>query len=93
MVYVEVYEPELKGGLVPRVGLLFDIVDRKTNKSAYSSNTILINDFIQPGNPLVPFGFKLPVEQLQAGDYRVDIKARDDEGNVSTMRSADFSIQ
>jgi hypothetical protein len=93
VVYVEVYEPELKGDHVPRVGLLFDIVDRKTNKSAYSSNTILINDFIQPGNPLIPFGFKLPVEQLQAGEYRVEIKARDGEGNVSTVRSADFSIQ
>ena len=93
MVYVEVYEPALKGENVPRVGLLFDIVDRKTSKAAYSSNTILINDFIQPGNPLIPFGFKLPIEQLQAGDYRVEIKARDGGGNVSTIRSADFSIQ
>jgi hypothetical protein len=92
-VYVEVYDPVLKGDHVPSVGLLFNIVDRKTNKQAYSSNTMLINEYIQPGNPLVPVGFQLPVEQLQAGDYRVEIKARDGSGNVSSMRSADFSLQ
>jgi hypothetical protein len=92
-VYVEVYDPALKGEHVPRVGLLFDIFERKTNKQAYSSNTMLINDYVQPGNPLVPVGFQLPIEQLQAGDYRVDIKARDELGHVSSVRSADFSIQ
>jgi hypothetical protein len=42
---------------------------------------------------LVPFGLTLPVEQLQAGDYRFEIKGRDSAGQVSTLRSADFSIQ
>jgi hypothetical protein len=48
---------------------------------------------VQHGNPVVPVGFKLSVGQLQAGDYRVEIKGRDSMGNVSTVRSADFSIQ
>jgi hypothetical protein len=93
MVYVEVYDPALKVEPVPRVGVLFNIVDRKTNQQIFSSNTMLINDFAQPGNPLVPVGFKLPIEQLQAGDYRFEIKGRDAGGNVSTVRTADFSIQ
>lgn len=93
MVYVEVYDPALKSDPVPRVGLLFNIFDRKTDKQVFSSNTMLINEYIQAGNPLVPVGFKLPIEQLQAGDYRVEIKARDELGNVSSMRGADFSIQ
>jgi hypothetical protein len=93
MVYVEVYDPALKSDHIPRVGLLFNIIDRKSNKPAFSSNTILINEYIQAGNPMVPVGFQLPIEQLQAGDYRVEIKARDELGNVSSVRSADFSIQ
>jgi len=73
--------------------VLFDIVDRKSNQQVYSSNTILVNDYAQPGNPLIPMGFKLPVDQLQAGDYRFEIKGRDEMGNVSSGRSADFSVQ
>jgi hypothetical protein len=93
MVYVEVYDPALKVEPVPHVGVLFNIIDRKTNKQVFSSNTMLINEFAQPGNPLVPIGFKLPMDQLQAGDYRFEIKGRDAGGNVSTVRSTDFSIQ
>ena len=77
MFYVEVYDPALKSRQPPRVGVLFNIVDRKTNKQVFSSNTILINDFVKPGNPLVPVGFKLPVDQLPPGDYRIEIKGRD----------------
>jgi len=38
-------------------------------------------------------GFKLPVDKLQAGDYRFEIKGRDAMGNVSTVRAADFSVE
>jgi hypothetical protein len=93
VVYVEVYEPALRGARNPRVGVLFNIIDRKSQQQVYSSNTILVNEYSEPGNPLVPVGFKLPVEQLQAGDYRFEIKGRDELGNVSTVRSADFSVE
>jgi VWFA-related protein len=93
VVYVEVYDPDLKDAEPPRVGVLFNIIDRKTNQSVYSSNTILINDFSQAGSPLVPVGFKLPVDKLQAGDYRFEIKGRDSMGSASSVRSADFSIE
>jgi hypothetical protein len=93
VIYVEVYDPALKSQEPPRVGVLFNIIDRKTNQSVLSSNTILINEFAQPGNPLVPMGLKLPIDQLQAGDYRFEIKGRDQMGNVSTVRTADFSVE
>jgi len=93
VVYVEVYDPALIGAMPPRVGVLFDILDRKANKQVFSSNTILINEFSQAGNPLVPVGFKLPVDQLQPGDYRFEIKGRDSLGNVSTVHGADFSVE
>ena len=93
VIYVEVYDPALKEAKPPRVGVLFSIVDRKTNQQVFSSNTILINDFAKPGNPLVPAGFKLPINQLPPGDYRFEIKGRDSEGRVSNPRSTDFSVE
>src|SRR5208337_651217 len=45
--YVEVYDPALKNQEPPRVGVLFSIIDRKTNQQVLSSNTILINDYSQ----------------------------------------------
>jgi hypothetical protein len=42
---------------------------------------------------LVPLGLKLPVNQLQAGDYRIEVKGRDSMGNASTVRAAEFSIE
>jgi len=66
---VEVYDPLLKTES-PRVGILYNIVNRKTNQPAISSNTVLIDEYVQRGNPLVPLGLKLPIDQLQAGDYR-----------------------
>ncbi len=92
-VYLEVYDPALKEKDVPKVGVLFNVFNRKDKQKVFSSNTILINDAAQPGNPLVPVGFKLPIEQLQAGDYRVEVIARDSLGNNSSIRAADFSVQ
>jgi hypothetical protein len=93
VVYVEVYDPALKGERPPYVGVLYNIIDRKTNQQVFSSNTMLVNEFLVPGSPLVPVGFKLPIDQLQVGDYRFEIKGRDQMGNVSPARTADFSIQ
>jgi VWFA-related protein len=90
--YVEVYDPLLKTES-PRVGILFNIVNRKTNQPAVSSNTVLVDEYVQRGNPLVQLGLKLPIDQLQAGDYRFEIRGRDSLGNASPLRSADFSIE
>lgn len=91
--YVEVFDPALKDATPPRVGVLFSIIDRKTNKEVFSSNTILVNDFSQPGNPVVPTGLKLPISQLPPGDYRFEIKGRDAVGHISGTRSADFTVE
>ena len=93
VVYLEVYDPALKVSEPPRVGILFNIIDRKSNQQVFSSNTVLINEFAEPGSPLAPVAFKLPTGQFQAGDYRLEIKGRDAMGSVSTVRAADFTIE
>jgi len=92
IVYVEVYDPILATSN-PQMGILYKIVDRKTHQKVYSSDTIYINGNIHPGNPLVPVTFKLPMDQLATGDYRIEIWARDSGGNSSSVQTGDFSIE
>jgi hypothetical protein len=90
--YAEVYEPAMTSGMPPRVGVVYNILDRKTNQSADASNTILVTDFAQKGNPVIPVALVFPTDKLQPGQYRIEVRARDDRGNVSPVRSADFDL-
>jgi VWFA-related protein len=90
--YVEVFDPLLQTE-APRVGILYNIIDKKTNQAVFSSNTVLINQFVLSGSPLVPVGVDLPVAQLQAGDYRLEVRGRDSAGNASLVRTAEFTVE
>jgi hypothetical protein len=91
--YVEVYEPALQAKSDDtRVGIVYNVVDRKTNQQVYRSPTMLVNGFAQAGNPVIPVGTLLPVDKLQAGEYRLEVTARDSAGNASPVRAADFTL-
>jgi hypothetical protein len=90
--YVEVYEPGMTSPMAPRVGVMYNILDRKTNQSVDESNTILVNAYGQNGNPVIPVGLLVSTEKLQAGQYRIEVRARDDRGSVSAVRTADFEL-
>lgn len=90
--YVEIYDPSLKTADV-QVGILFKIVDRSTNRPLYSSYTIPVSHDPHADKPLVPFSFTLPMDQLQVGNYRLEVWGRDSEGNISTVRRSNFSIE
>jgi VWFA-related protein len=92
VVYVEVYDPILESSN-PQMGILYDIVNRQTHQKVYSSDTIYITENIHPGNPLVPVTFKLPMDKLPAGNYQLEIWGRDSAGNVTPVRTGDFSVE
>ena len=91
--YVEVFEPLIQSSLAPRVGVLFNIVNRKTNQQVYSSNTILVNALARSGNPLIPLAQEIPTGSLQAGEYRLEVRARNSAGGASSIRTADFVLE
>jgi hypothetical protein len=91
--YVEVFEPLMQSSLAPRVGVLFNIVDRKTNQQVYSSNTIPIDASARSGNPLMPLAREIPTDSLQAGEYRLEVRARNSAGGASPIRTADFVLE
>ncbi len=90
--YVEVYEPSIVANPQLRVGIIYNIFDKKTNQQVYTSNTKLVNQFAQAGNLVIPVADQLPVDKLNAGDYRIDVIARDADGHVSSTHSAEFSL-
>jgi VWFA-related protein len=92
VVYVEVYDPLLESS-TPQLGILYEIVNRQTHQKVYSSDTIYISQNIHAGNPLVPAVFKLPMEQLPAGNYEIKIWARDSAGGITPPQTGNFSIE
>ena len=92
VVYVEVYDPLLESSN-PQMGILFNILNAKTNQKVYSSNTLPINQFARQGNPLVPVIFKLLTDKLPAGDYTLEIWARDSAPSISPVQTGNFSIE
>jgi hypothetical protein len=91
--YVEVFEPQMQSAFIPRVGVLFNIVNCKTNQQVYSSNTILVDAFARSGNPLIPVVQEIPIDSLQAGEYRLEVRARNSAGGASPIRTADFVLE
>jgi hypothetical protein len=91
--YVEVFEPLLQSSYAPRVGVLFNIVNSKTNQPVYSSNTILVDTSARAGSPLVPVLHEIPTDSLQAGEYRLEVRARNSAGGASPIRTADFVLE
>jgi VWFA-related protein len=90
--YLEVYEPNPLVNGYPRVGVIMDIFDKKTNQRVFTTNTVLVNEFAQPGNPIIPVGLTVPVDKLGAGEYVVKVVARDSFSHASTVRQADFAL-
>jgi len=91
--YVEVFEPKMQSAYVPRVGVLFNIVNSKTNQPVYSSNTILVDSYARSGDPLIPVALQMPVDTLQAGEYRLEVRARNSAGGVTPVHTADFVLE
>jgi hypothetical protein len=50
-------------------------------------------DLIKPGNPLVPYAVKLPLDKLPPGTYRVDLRAEDSAGNTTNFRVVEFEVE
>ncbi|MGE5325495.1 MAG: VWA domain-containing protein, partial [Deltaproteobacteria bacterium] len=91
-IYCEVYEPEPISNGNPRVGVIIDILDKKTNQRKFTTNTVLINQFATEGNPVIPVGLQVPIDGLQPGDYLLQLQARDSLGHASLLRTTEFTL-
>jgi hypothetical protein len=71
----------------------FVILDAKTGKQAFSSGAINLDSFVEPGNAVVPFALKVPVDQLAPGDYKFEMQAGDTAGLLTQVRIETFSVE
>lgn len=87
VLYSEVYEPLLASDKPPIVGVGFRLVNRITEKEAFSSGPIRCDSFIQKGNPVVAVGLKVPVKDIPEGSYKLIFEAIDNAGNRAPNRT------
>ncbi len=87
VLYSEVYEPLLASDKPPIVGVGFRLVNRITEKEAFSSGPIRCDSFIQKGNPVVAVGLKVPVKDIPEGSYKLIFEAVDNAGNRAPNRT------
>lgn len=92
VVYSEIYEPLLTSDKPPVVAMGYTILDRASNQKIFSTGAVRADEFIQKGNPVVPIGMKVKVEDLKAGSYRLVMQAVDSAKNSAPNRMVDFDI-
>ena len=91
--YIEIYDPLLAGDKPPQLGVEFRVVDPKTDEKKLDVGMTDTKDLIKPGNPLVPYAVKLPLDKLTPGTYRVDLRAEDSAGNTTNFRVVEFDVE
>jgi VWFA-related protein len=92
VLYSELYEPLLKAENPPVVAAGFRLFDATTNQEVFFSNAISLAEFVQKGNPVVPFGLKVPIKDLPPGNYRLALLAIDGAKNQAAPRTIEFAI-
>ena len=91
ILYSQVYAPLLKTETPPRVAAGYSILD-STNKQVFFSGGVPLDEFIQKGNAVVPFGLIVQVKDLAPGSYRLVLQAADGAQNKAPQREASFTI-
>jgi hypothetical protein len=91
VIYSQVYEPLLKSDAPPRVVAGYSIMDA-SNKQVFFSGAIPLEEYVQKGNAVVPFGLMVKVKDLPPGNYRLVLQAADGAHNQAPNREAQFSV-
>jgi VWFA-related protein len=92
VVYTEIYEPMLTSANPPLVGMAYTIFERESNKKLFFTDVQRADDFVQKGNPVIPIGLKVKVNDLKPGSYRLVMQAVDSAKNNAPSRIVDFDI-
>jgi VWFA-related protein len=91
VIYSQIYEPLLKSDAPPRVVAGYSIIDA-SNKQVFFSGPIPLEEYMQKGNAVVPFGLIVQVKDLPPGNYRLVLQAADSAHNQAPNREAQFTV-
>ena len=93
VLYVEVYEPLLKTEKPPIVAVRYRVLERKSGTVRLDSGLMNVAPSIHAGNPVIPVGLKLVTDNLEPGEYRLELQAKDSAGGSSSVRTTDFRVE
>jgi VWFA-related protein len=91
--YLEVYDPFLLADNPPKLALEIHVFDRASGKDEIRAAITNTAEAIKPGSPVVPMALHIPVDKLNPGAYRLDLRAIDTAGHASSVSSAEFELQ
>jgi len=95
VLYFEAYEPLLAGAKpdapVPPVGVRVRVFDRATGAQKEDAGIKSIGSFERPGNAAIPIVAPIPMSNLPAGAYRLEVSVMRPTGDP-IVRTADFDI-
>lgn len=89
--YFEIYEPFLKQQTTG-VYMHLRVTNLRTGSVVLDSGVMSAANWALPGNPVIPVGFSLGTQNLDKGNYRVDVQATDAAGEASAFRQANFTV-
>jgi hypothetical protein len=92
VLYSEIYEPLLKSENPPLVGAGYRIIEKTTNKEVLFSGVQSMQEYIQKGNPVIPFGLMVHLKDLPPGNYRLVLQAVDALQNQAPPRETEFVL-
>ena len=90
VVYMEIYAPSMAESNPPQIDLQYVIVDMKTGQAKINTGIPKIQE--AAGHAVLPLGLKVPVDKLDPGSYRLELRALDSAGDKSPIRAADFVV-
>jgi hypothetical protein len=91
--YVEIYDPAITSDKPPEVGLQLRILDGKTGEPRHDTGLGTVSKSIEAGNPIIPVAMRLPLDSLQPGPYKLELRALDSAGHRSALRITDIIVE
>jgi hypothetical protein len=68
------------------------VLDGKAGQLRQDTGMAGIAGYVHPGNPVVPFAIAVPVAELPAGSYRLEVRAMHSSGPEVVARTVDFEV-
>ena len=91
-VYFEIHEPVLTQQKTD-VYMHLRVTNLKNGTVVLDSGPMSATNWVLPGNTLIPVGFSLGTQNLDKGNYRLEVQALDAAGRASPWRQANFTIE
>ncbi len=90
--YTEIDDPSLKSATPPTITVQLRILDAKTGEAKLDTGKAGIGNYVRPGNSVIPFATALPLAQLPAGQYTLEVRAEHSSGPETVTRTKNFEV-